>query len=391
MAVPPNRCQWIEVSASALDGNLLEIREIVDRRSDIIAVVKANAYGHGLEQVVPLAIRRARWLGVHSADEARAIRRMGIENPVLIMGFVTPSELQDLDGDVHILVSTEDVIRSIGEYRRSRGISLPIHLKIDTGTKRQGVTAAEIPGLCAVAAQEGVTVVGAATHFANIEDTLEHEFARRQIGLFRAGIDVVRRELGEDPPFIHAACSAAALLFRETDFTLVRVGISMYGHWPSRETALTWKLAHGSDPLALRPVLTWKSLVGQIQRVKPGETVGYGRTWTALRPTTLAVVPVGYADGYPRSLGGRSRVLVHGRGAPVVGRMCMNIMMADVTDIPDVTVGDEVVLIGRQGSSEVTADELARMSESINYELLARLSPAIHRVVLGKGVEGEAG
>ena len=330
----PDRCQWIEISAPALEDNLLEIRTIVDRGSGIIAVVKANAYGHGLDQVAPLAIRRADWLGVHTADEARRVRRLGIKSPVLIMGFVTPADLHDLDVDVHVLVSCEEVIESLGAYRRSSGISLPIHLKIDTGAKRQGVTSAEIPGLCAATAREGLEVVGAATHFANIEDTLEHDFARHQISLFRDGIEVVRRELGETPPFIHAACSAATMLFRETDFTLVRVGISMYGHWPSRETKLTWKLDHRDDRLTLRPVLTWKSVVGQIQRVGTGETVGYGRSWTALRPTTLAVVPVGYADGYPRSLGGRSRVLVHGRPAPVVGRVCMNILMADVTDIP---------------------------------------------------------
>ena len=378
-----NPCQWIEISASALESNLLEIREIVDDAAGIVAIVKANAYGHGLEQVAPLAIRQADWLGVHTADEARCIRRLGIESPVLIMGFVTPTELHDLDPDVHVLVSSEEVIQSLGNYRRMSGISLPIHLKIDTGAKRQGVAPAFVPRLCTAAAVEGLEVVGAATHFANIEDTLEHDFARHQISLFGDGLDAVRRELGNNPPYIHAACSAATLLFRETDFTLVRVGISMYGHWPSRETKLTWKLDHGNDGLELRPALTWKTVVGQIQPVDTGETVGYGRTWTALRPTALAVLPVGYADGYPRSLGGRSRVLLRGREAPVVGRVCMNIMMVDVTDIPEVAVGEEVVLIGRQGTAEITAEELARLSETINYELLARLSPAIPRTIRG--------
>jgi alanine racemase len=312
---------------------------------------------------------------------------LGITCPVLIMGYVSPAELRDLDPDVHVLVSCDEVIRSLGSYRRSWGISLPIHIKIDTGTKRQGVAVSDIGRLCSVAAGEGLAVVGIATHFANIEDTLEHDFARRQIGQFEGAIEVIRRELGETPSFVHAACSAAALLYRETDYTLVRVGISMYGHWPSRETELKWKLDHGDQRLVLRPCLTWKSVVGQLNPVNTGETVGYGRTWTALRPTTLAVVPVGYADGYPRSLGGRSRVIVNGRPAPVVGRVCMNILMVDVTDIPGVEVGDEVVLIGRQGPSAVTAEELAGLSGTINYELLARLSPAVHRMVVGDGPE----
>jgi alanine racemase len=383
MSEQPERSQWIEISSAALESNLLELREIVDPHSQMLAVVKANAYGHGLSLVAPIAARNSDWLGVHTAEEARVVRRLGITCPVLIMGYVTSAELRDLDPDIHVLVSSEEVIRSLGRYRSSVGISLPIHLKIDTGTKRQGVAVSDVARLCSMASSEGLSVVGIATHFANIEDTLEHDFARRQIGLFDDAIADIRSELGESPPFVHAACSAAALLYRETDYTLVRVGISMYGHWPSRETQLKWRLDHGEDRLVLRPCLSWKSVVGQLNSVRTGETVGYGRTWTALRPTTLAVVPVGYSDGYPRSLGGRSRVIVNGRPAPVVGRVCMNILMADVTDIPGVGVGDEVVLIGCQGPTEVTAEELAGLSGTINYELLARVSPAVPRIIVG--------
>jgi alanine racemase len=298
------------------------------------------------------------------------------------MGFLPPGEIHDLDQNTHAFVSTEEVIRWLGEYRRSSGISVPVHLKIETGTKRQGVTTDDIPRMCSAAGEEGLEIVGVATHFANIEDTLEHEFAKRQIAHFGDAVGVLRNELGHDPPYIHASCSAAALLFRETDFSLIRLGISMYGHWPSRETRLTWALDHDREQLQLSPVLRWHTVVGQLQHVEKGQTVGYGRTWTALRPSRVAVLPVGYADGYARVLGNRSRVLVHGRPAPVVGRVCMNIMMVDVTDIPGVAVGDDVVLLGRQGSEEITAEELAELNGTINYELLARLSPAIPRVVV---------
>jgi alanine racemase len=145
---------------------------------------------------------------------------------------------------------------------------------------------------------------------------------------------------------------------------------------------LTWILDHGRDGLRLEPVLSWRTVVGQIQRVEKGETVGYGRTWTALRTTSLAVLPVGYADGYGRCLGNRSRVIIRGRFAPVVGRVCMNVSMVDVTDVPDVRVGDDVVLIGRQGGIGVTVEELAELSDTINYEFLARLSPDIPRTVV---------
>jgi len=156
----------------------------------------------------------------------------------------------------------------------------------------------------------------------------------------------------------------------------------MYGHWPSRETRLSWILEHQGDGFRLRPVLSWKATVGQLQTVETDASVGYGRTWTARRPSQLAVIPIGYADGYSRSLGNRSRVLIRGRSAPVVGRVCMNLFMADVTDISGVTIGDEVVLIGQQGDDEIQVEELASLSDTINYEFLARLSTAIPRIVV---------
>ncbi len=384
-ADPDRTTQQIDISSRAIGSNLQLFRDVLEDGTLIAAVVKANAYGHGLRQVAPLAARWADWLAVHSASEAREIRCIGVAGPVLIMGFLLPGDLRDLDADVHVFVSTEDVLRWLGEYRRRTGISMPVHLKVDTGTRRQGVTVEQIPAMCRVAAKEGLTIAGLATHFANIEDTLEHEFARHQLAIFHSAIDVMRREVGEDPPFIHAACSAAVLLLPDTNFGIARIGISMYGHWPSRETKLTWTLHHGRDGIPLQPALRWRTVVGQLQDVSRGQTVGYGRTWTALRTTRLAVLPVGYADGYTRSLGNQARVLIHGRHAPVVGRVCMNIMMVDVTDVPNVRVGDEVVLVGPQGDAEVTAEELAALSGTINYEFLARLSPDIPRSVVDDG------
>ena len=374
--------QWIDVSASALKHNLGLFRSLLDRGTQLAAVVKANAYGHGVEQVAPLAAKHADWLAVHCATEARRIRALGIEVPILVMGYVPEHDLHGLDADIHVFVSTLEMFQWLGAYRGKRGVSLPVHLKVDTGTRRQGFAARDVSRACTAAASEGLEVVGVATHFANIEDTLNHDFARHQLDLFNDVIETTTRALGGKPPFIHAACSAAALLFPETDFTLARIGISMYGHWPSRETKLTWILNHGRNGLRLEPVLGWRTVVGQIQDVEKGETVGYGRTWTALRPTRLAVLPIGYADGYARCLGNRSRVIIHGRFAPVVGRVCMNILMVDVTDVPDVRVGDEVVLVGRDGDLEVAVEELAELSETINYEFLARLSPDIPRRVV---------
>jgi len=378
----PRPVQWIEVDEKALNHNLDLFRNTVGEGTALLAVVKANAYGHGQDEVAPRAARIAEWLGVHTAAEARHLRQIGVKIPILIMGFVSPSEFYDLDRGVHLLVSSPQTLDWVKSFRQRTGVALPVHIKVDIGTKRQGVSIDALPGFFTLASRAGIDVVGVASHFANIEDTIEHDFARLQLQRFQQALDAVKQEVGELPPHIHASCSAAALLFRETDFTLARVGISMYGHWPSRETRLSWSLEHQGDGVHLKPVLTWKAMVGQLQPVAKDESVGYGRTWRARRPSQLAVIPVGYADGYSRALGNRSRVLIRGRSAPVVGRVCMNILMADVTDIPEVAIVEEVVLIGRQGEDEVQVEELASLSDTINYEFLARLSPSIPRSVV---------
>ena len=375
----PSSTQWIELDGAALVHNVGIFRSILSSDTLLLGVVKANAYGHGLGEISRLAAEHLDWFGVHTAGEARSLREIGVTQPILVMGFVAPGEFRELDNDIHLLISSIPALRSVADYRDRSGVSLPIHLKIDTGTKRQGITVSAIDEVIRVAAMHRLDVVGLATHFANIEDTLDHEFARTQLERFHRAVERATGLVGGEPPFVHAACSAASLLFRETDFTMARVGISMYGHWPSRETKLSWILEHGRDGLQLRPVLSWRAVVGQLQRVAKGESVGYGRTWTALRDTVLGVIPVGYADGYSRALGNRARVGVRGRAAPVVGRICMNIFMIDVTDIPDAEVGDEVTLVGADGGFAITVEDLADLCGTINYEFLARLSPAIPR------------
>lgn len=370
--------QWMEIRSAALRSNLSLFRGLVSENTRLAAVVKANAYGHGLADVVRAVSDHVDWFAVHTAGEAARVREVGIDHPILIMGLVTPGDEDTLDHRTHVLVSCSEVLEWLGSLKRRRGVAVPVHLKIDTGTNRQGISDDAIPRMCRATAAQGLEIVGVATHFANIEDTLEHQFARIQLERFLEGLAAVRAE-GIEPRWIHAACSAAALLFREADFTLARVGISMYGHWPSRETRLSWVLGHSQGALDLEPVLSWKTVVGQIRRVRRGETVGYGRTWTALRDSRVAVLPMGYSDGYPRCLGNRARVLVRERPVPVVGRVCMNITLADVTDVPDVGVGDEVVLIGKQGGAEVSVEELAEHAGTINYEFLARLAPHVPR------------
>ena len=378
----PPSTQWIELDPSALAHNATVFRTTLSPGTQLLAVVKANAYGHGLEEVSGFAEEVVDWFGVHTAAEARALRRAGVGKPILVMGVVPPTEMRDLDNGVHLLVSSSPAMEWVADYRSRCGVSLPVHLKVDTGTKRQGVAVEEIDKVVNTAVGSGIEIVGLATHFANIEDTLEHDFALQQLDRFHNAIDRVAKCLGGEPPLIHAACSAASLLFRSTDFTLARVGISLYGHWPSRETKLSWSLEHGTDRPELRPGLSWRAMVGQLQPVQRGETVGYGRTWRANRDTMLAVIPVGYADGYPRELGNRARIAVKGCDAPVVGRVCMNILMADVTDLPGISIGEPVTLIGADDGAVITVEDLAGLCGTINYEFLARLSPTIPRMIV---------
>lgn len=374
---------WIEVSRPALCHNLALFRSLVGGSTRMLAVVKANAYGHGIELVSRTCQEvGVDMLGVHSADEAAAVRQAGVRSPVLIMGFITGEQVAAVvDPSVEVLVSTVEVLDAMAGRSRALGIPLRVHVKVDTGTNRQGVLPSEAPLLARAAIERGLRVSGVATHFANIEDTTDHSFAYRQLARFCEAVEAIRALAG--PGVVaHAACSAAALLFREADFDMARIGISLYGHWPSKETYLSWLLAHGRDGVKLEPVLRWRARVGQLKHVAAGEPIGYGLTFRPTRPTLIAVIPVGYADGYPRALSGRARILLHGRPAPVVGRVCMDIVMADVTDVGGVRVGDVATLIGRDGDERISVEELAELAGTINYEILARLSPAIPRVLV---------
>ncbi len=374
---------WIEVSRAALLHNLSLFRKLVPERTAILAVVKANAYGHGLEQVAPIcAAGGVAMLGVHSAEEVALARRLAPAVPVLAMGYLTPAQIEAVvDEHVHVLLSSRQVLEALAARGRRLGVALPVHLKVDTGTHRQGVPPEEAADLARAAQRRGLVVAGVASHFANIEDTTDHEYAFLQLRRFREAVAAVEAAVGP-VRWVHTACSAAALLFREADFSMVRIGISLYGHWPSKETYLSWLLAHGRDGLKLQPVLSWRVRVGQVKEVGAREPVGYGLTHWTSRPTRLAVLPVGYHDGYPRSLSNRARVLVRGVPAPVVGRVCMDVTMVDVTDVPEVREGDVATLIGCDGGWAVSAEELAELAGTINYEILARLSPLTRRVVV---------
>lgn len=371
---------WLEISGNCLAHNLRLFRQLLSPETSIAAVVKANAYGHGVEQVVRvLEHLGVEMYAVHSVVEAHQVRAAGGTKPILIMGYIPPEEVHAIpDPKCHVLLSSSKVMEALARMGAELGVAWPVHIKVDTGTHRQGVAVEEAASFAQKARDYGLAVVGVATHFANIEDTTDHSYAFRQLARFREAQAAVERRCGQ-LPFVHTACSAAALLFRETDFTMIRLGISLYGHWPSRETYISWLLTHGRDGPNLRPALCWKAVVGQSKTVAAREGVGYGLSFRTTRLTHLGVLPIGYAEGYPRSLSNRACVLVRGQRAPVLGRVCMNITMVDLTDIPGAQEGDVATLIGTDGEETVTAEGLAELAGTINYEILARLSPSLPR------------
>jgi alanine racemase len=371
---------WIEISSGALARNVAVFRELVGAERRLVAVVKADAYGHGMVEVAREALAAgADWLGVFRADEGLALRTANIVAPVLVLG-PTPLALipRAVQAGLRLTVASLEglgEIAGVGTARRAR-----LHLKLETGTNRQGLLAAELPAVARLLAESGLAVEGAYTHYADIEDTTDHDFAERQLRRFN---DLLARlaELGVEVELPHTACTAAAILFPDTHFELVRVGIGLYGLWPSKETQVSAQ-ALGRNQLGLEPVMTWKTRVAQIKEVPPGGFVGYGRTFRATRETRLAVLPVGYADGYDRGLSNVAHVLVRGVRAPLLGRVCMNLSMVDVTDVADVAAGDEVVLLGRQGDERISAEDLARLAGTINYEVVTRAAPGAPRVLV---------
>jgi alanine racemase len=384
MPIKTDECfwQWIEIDRRALASNVRHFRALVGRRR-LLAVVKANAYGHGIVEIARLALAEGvDWLGVHSLEEGAALRQSGIAAPILVLGPVAPGRCEEaLRYDLRLTVYDRETGERLSAAAIRLGTKARIHIKVETGTNRQGLRAAELTAFARrLARLPGIEIEGLSSHFANIEDTTSLEYAKRQTAQFAEGTALLRK-VGIRVPIRHMAATGAAIVYPESQFDMIRLGIGLYGLWPSKETYLSCRLRK-RKPFVLKPVLSWRAKIAQVKRVPKGAFVGYGCTFRTTRPTRLAVIPVGYADGYDRALSNAAHVLVRGKRAAVRGRIAMNFFTADVTDIPSAAAGDAVTLIGRDGRETVSADALAALAGTISYEILARLNPAIPRVVV---------
>lgn len=373
---------WIEISQSAFLHNLRKIKGLLKPSVKLLAVVKANAYGHGLTPTVKV-LKKAGvdFWGVISLEEAFLLKKLKLKEPILIMGYVPLSDLEEVvEEEFRVIVYNLETVERLSALANRWKKRVYLHLKLETGTYRQGVDKKNLPLFLELIKKSSYLVLeGIATHFANIEDTTNHIYARFQLRNFLSLAHYVKKS-GLHPTYQHTACSAAAILFPETHFNLVRIGISLYGLWPSKETYIAC-LEKGGAFTQLKPVLSWKTKIVQIKDVPAGAYIGYGCTYKTTTRTKIAVLPVGYADGYDRRLSNRGYVLIKGSRCPLRGRVCMNMIMVDLTHLKEVRVEDEVILIGKEGEEEVSVDTLASLCQTINYEIVSRLSPFLPRLI----------
>lgn len=371
---------WIELSRTNLRHNLEVFRRLAGTATPIWTV-KANAYGHGADLVakeIQKTIKKTRgeWFGVDSLDEAIRLRQEGIAAPIIVLGWVPYPRLKELANyDLRLLVSSSVVIHEL----KKRQIKLRVHLKIDTGTTRQGVTPEQVVGLAKAIKAAGLILEGAATHFANIEDVENQTYADLQLERFTRAVSLLKAN-GFAIPIVHAACSAAAMTRPETVFTAARVGIGLYGLNPSSLIKDIYKKKHRR--MELKPVLSWYSRVALLKNVPANTPIGYGLTERTKKASRIAIVPVGYADGYDRSLSSKGMVIIGHKKCRVMGRVCMNMIIVDATPAKGIQENDIVTLIGSTGKISVTADQLALSAGTINYEIVTRIVEHLPRFVV---------
>ena len=347
----------------------------------IIAVIKTDAYGHG---ALPIAKELEHkdvvfGYGVATAEEALQLKNNGIRKPIIIIGYSFPSAYEEMIvRDVRLTVFTPDMLKEINSIAKRLGLIAKVHIKVDTGMSRIGIYPND-EGLDFVREALGYTnirVEGVFTHLARADEE-DKKYALRQLNRFHGFVDRVREELGFNFDIVHCLNSAGIIELNEYCDTCVRAGIIMYGMWPSDEVR--------RDVISLKPLLSLKSHITFIKKVPAGVQISYGGTYETDSETLVATVPVGYGDGYPRSLSNKGKVLVRGRRVPIIGRVCMDQFMIDVSDVPGVCIFDEVTLIGSDGEECITMEELQHWSGMLNYELACLIGKRVPRVYTKNG------
>ncbi len=365
------------IDLDAVTHNVSAIREHIGPGVAMMAVVKANAYGHGALPVARTALAAgAAWLAVARVDEGVQLRQAGLQAPILVMGYAAPAEAGAIVRyGLTAAIYTSESAAALSAQAQAAGRVMPVHLKIDSGMGRAGLLPAEAAAFAeALRGLPGLDLEGAFTHFA-AADSADPAFTRRQLAVFEDVLAALRGA-GHAIRLRHAANSAAALELPAAHLDAVRVGIALYGLRPSLEVP---------PAVALRPALSLITRIARLRTLPAGASIGYGRSYVARAPIAAALTPLGYGDGYPRALSNAGEMLVRGQRARVVGRVSMDQTVLDVTRIPGAAEGDEVVVIGAQGDDRLTAEEVAAAAGTINYEIVTGLMPRLPRVYVQGG------
>ncbi|HWQ08336.1 MAG TPA: alanine racemase [Holophaga sp.] len=356
--------------------NLEGIRKAVGPARKVLVAVKANAYGHGAVQVARMAERLglADWLGVATVPEGIQLRKAGVRLPILKLSHAFPEEMGDaVENGITLAASEQENVQALQAVCKARGLKARVHLKIDTGMGRIGVTPEEAPALARFIETEcpDLHLEGVFTHFPVSDEARQDAFTKAQIARFKQAVAAVEAALGHPLELVHCSNSGAVLAHEEAWLSMVRPGIVVYGVYPDETTPRT---------IPLFPGFSLLTRISYLKFVKKGTTIGYGRTWEAPEDTWIATMPVGYADGFNRLFSNSGHVLVNGRSYPIVGRICMDQSMIDLGPAPAAKVGDEVVLIGRSGDLEITTGDWAKALKTIAYEVTCLISARVERI-----------
>ncbi|MFA6963108.1 MAG: alanine racemase [Patescibacteria group bacterium] len=365
---------WVEVNTEALRTNYKTFRQLIGPECKLMAVAKSNAYGHGLtDYSTAMQDLGVDWIGVDSITEGLKLRKEGIFKPILILGYTLPEMLiEAAANNISVSISSPDQIASLRALKTENS-KLKIHLKVDTGMHRQGFFVEGVEkALGEIKKMNNVELEGIFTHFAAAKNPAFPAETRGQIMEFKEAVKIAH-ELGMKP-IRHAAASSGTILFPESHFDMVRIGISLMGLWPSKEVE-----AFAGEKIKLVPALSWKTIVAETKNLKRGDRVSYDFTETLHRESKIAILPIGYWHGFRRNLSSIGSVIIDGQYAKVLGRVTMDMVMIDVTEIKNVKSGDVVTLIGKDESAEITAEEMAYLSDTSWYETVTCINPLIKK------------
>ena len=381
-----HRNSIIEINKKAYQNNLAFLRKMLGKKVIFSSVVKGNAYGHGIKEFVSMAYETGvNHFSVFDVEEAKIVfDTLGNKATIMIMGFVADDDLSwVIENEIQFFVFERYRLAMATKTAKKLKMKAKIHIEIETGMNRTGFAKKELPNLAKYLLKESnhLDFVGICTHYAGAESISNYMRVESQIKKFNEAVATFK-SYGIEPKIKHTACSAASMMFPETQMDLVRIGILQYGLWPSPEVLVTYLNSKKKKIDPLQRVISWKSEVMNVKNVKSGEFIGYGTSFMAKKNMKIATIPLGYSHGYSRSLSNQGRVLIQGKRCGVIGTINMNMLSIDISEIKHVKKGDEVVLIGNQGDLSITVSSFGELNNLLNYEFLSRISKTIPRKII---------